>query len=149
MASVHALTNRPTLICILNEVPSKTASTFRPRRAESRHNWAFRSKLNGWVKQNAWTLRETPKPWSRTRANMLAGSTSPDWPQLKMRGKKLPTIRVSLEAVACPRPVGVSGAKLTGKVKQTPTQTVHSSTSCFELQVRSLTFDQGSTAGGD
>ena len=73
--------------------------------------------------------RETPKPWSRTQANVLAGSTSPGWPQLKIERKKLPTIRVSLEAVACPRLVGLSGAKLTGKVKQTPTLTCTRSSS--------------------
>ena len=72
---------------------------------------------------------------------------SPDRPYFKREREQLPTIRVSLEAVACPRPADPSGAELTGKVKQTPTLTctrrssrdsggaVHSSI-LLELQVR-------------
>ena len=98
------------------------------------------------LERNSQTLVQKLGPPCKQGAPHLTGLNS------KLRGKKLPTIRVSFEAVACPRPVGPSGAKLTGKVKQTPTLTctrrssrdnagdVHFSTTCSELQVSSLTL---------
>ena len=64
---------------------TEQASTFRPGRAESRHNCAFRSKLNRWVKLKSLDLEKNSQ---RTRAIMQAGSTSPDWPQLEIEREK-------------------------------------------------------------